>query len=497
MNWKIISTLAAAGCLFASAAMADPSVKLSGNTFTIEESLTDDIAAEIKKQESNVKDMGKLAFTLEKIKNEDLAKICSLYPDMNALKVKSKEVTDLAPVAKLGKLNTLELDVNTSDFSPLAGLSGLTKINVSSPNMGADLTWMNGLTALKKISVASESGLSLKGLPSLPQLDDIKIKAPVSDLTPLVEAMPGLKKIDLTAATLGDLTPLTKLENLKELNFYGATVKDFSPLAACPKLESLNYYATKDADYSTLGKLVQIVELNGGLTKLDDISWVANLPNLRKFDVFAEYVTDYSPLTQTKIEEFQIWNMRVPVGDLGEVGKVTSLKDLTLWDVQEASNSKALAGLTNLEKIAIQGYNNKKGTEPFDLSAAAGWGKVKEARLDSATFINSSGMEAMGALAKLRISKANINSDQALDLAFLGKLANLSSLDITESKVANFDSIANCNNLSFVSITKTEGITSLAPLKNLPALKQLIVSKDSFPAAELEGFGPDVKITQK
>ncbi len=69
------------------------------------------------------------------------------------------------------------------------------------------------------------------------------------------------------------------------------------------------YYAVKDADFNTLGKLTQVKELKGGLTRLDNISWVAGLPNLKKFDVFAEYVTDYSPLAKSKVENFQIWSM--------------------------------------------------------------------------------------------------------------------------------------------------------------------------------------------
>ena len=76
---------------------------------------------------------------------------------------------------------------------------------------------------------------------------------------------------------------------------YGATVADFSPLAQSPKLKRLNYYAVKSDNFASLGALKQVSELDGGLTKLADISWVAGLPNLKTFDVFAEHVTVMLP----------------------------------------------------------------------------------------------------------------------------------------------------------------------------------------------------------
>lgn len=500
-NFALAAALAvspAAGGLFASPAMAEPAVELYGSTFTIEEAVNDAIAAEIKKQEGDIENMDELAFVLNGVGNEDLARICTLYPNMTSLEIESEAVTNLAPLAKLRKLTSLELDVNAADFSPLAGLTALTSIDAQSKAMGPDLAWMSGMNKLESISLYSEKPLSLKGLPSLPELTVMSIHgAVINDLSPLVEAMPALITLDLTGTALSDLTPLARLENLKDLSLYGAKLKDFSPLAACPKLESLTYYGTEDADYATLGKLTQIVKLNGGLTKLDNISWVANLPNLREFDVFAEYVTDYSPLAQTKVETFQIWNMRVPVGDLGELGKVASLKVLSLWDVQEATNSKALAGLTNLEKITVTGFNNEEGNEPFDLNAAAGWGKVKEARLEKAAFINSAGMKAMVGLISLEFDEANLESEQPLDLSFLGSLGKLETLTINESKVSNFESAAALTALRYVYITKVEGITSLAPLKKLPNLKRVTVSADAFPDTELAGFADTVDINKE
>ena len=417
-----------------------PSVKLQGGTVVI----TDGIDATGDTQLKEGKNLAK--FRLINCADADLAKICNMFPGTTELTLEKGGLTSIAPVAKLAGLTRLTVkNVKVEDFAPVAGLTKLSAIEVDAPV--ASLGWMENLTALNSISIRSDKVTTLKGLPKLPNLKRIKLShvAP-DDLTPLVEAMPNLTNLDLSYARLTDLSPLAKLANMTDVNFYGATVKDFSPLAACPKLKSLMYYATKDADYATLGKLTQISELKGGLTKLNDISWIANMPNLKKFDVFAEYVTDYSPLEKTHLDRFQIWNMREPV-DLTHVGKAASLKELKLWDTEKASNSKALSGLTNLEKMIVQGYN-VKGGEAFDLGAASGW-------------------------------------------------QNLVSLEIDKAKLVNLDALSACGKLAKVQLTKVEGVTSLDVLKKLPNLTSLVVTKGAFPDAMLQGFDPKVKISQR
>jgi len=495
MKWNLILAGTLTGCLLASPALAEPSVELDDSTFSITEAVNDQVLAQIRAEMGKVENKAELAFELEDISNEDLAKICGLYPQMVSLNVDSEKVTDLSPLARLTKLTELQLDVKAADFSPLKGLTGLTSLKADSANMGPDLSWMSGMNKLEKIEILSEAALSLKGLPALPQLEEVMVSAKIDDLSPLAEAMPALTSVSFRGATIADLSPLAKLPLLTEVDLYGATVKDFSPLAACPKLEKLTYYGTEGADYSTLGKLTQVTELNGGLTKMNSISWVAGLPNLRVFDVFAEYVTDYSPLSKSKVEEFQVWNMRAPVGDVAAIGQTVSLRKLTFWDVEGASNSKSLAALVNLERITIQGYN-KKGGEAFDLNAAAKWDKVKKAAFEDATFINSDGLTGMKAIEDLRICKANLKAEKGLSLAFVGKLGTLRNLHIDQCKISNPEALAQCTNLTNVRITKTEGMTSLAPLHKLPNLKRVTVSKGVYPEAELKGFGPNVRVVQ-
>jgi Leucine-rich repeat (LRR) protein len=172
---------------------------------------------------------------------------------------------------------------------------------------------------------------------------------------------------------------------------------------------------------------------------------VANLQNLKKFDVFSEHVTDYSPLAKTKVEDFQIWKMRVPV-DLKSLAGATSLNKLSLWNLNEISGFESLGALVNLKELTLLGVIPKEGTA---------------------------------------------------DLSFAKSLANLEKLTLNDSKISNFDAVGACTKLTSVQIDKkTTGVTSLAALKKLPNLKNVSIPKGVFPDAELAGFGEKVKITQ-
>jgi hypothetical protein len=157
-------------------------------------------------------------------------------------------------------------------------------------------------------------------------------------------------------------------------------------------------------------------------------------------------VTDYSPLTKTKIEDFQIWNMNKPVGDLAFLGGMVSLKKLKLWSLQDLTNFAALVSLSNLETLIIDAVNAKSGAP--------------------------------------------------VDLAFVAKLPKLTSLDLSKSKIASLDGVAGSATLEQVNLADVVGVTSLDPLKKLSKLKSIRVTKDAFTPEQLAGFPDSVKISQ-
>ena len=476
---------------------AAPTVKRSKDVFIIEEAVNDDILAKIKAEMGQV-DQQYLSFALKKITNDDLAKLCAAYPGIDGLTIEnSKDLTSIAPVAGLKGLRGIKLgDTKVADLSPLAGLTEMQVLELSGKELGPDLKWMSGMTKLTNIGISAGKALvSFEGIPQLPKLQRIKLNsAAPADLTPLL-ALPALTSIDFNGCTIKDLSPLAKLPNLTDLNLYGVTVSDFGPLSEAPHLKKLTYYATKGADYSTLGKLTQIENLQGGLSNLADIAWVADLQKLKEFRVFAENIEDYTPLAKTNVEKFTIWSMKKPT-NLTQLSDVVSLKYLKLWGLKDTTGFEGLATLVNLEEFIIDDVNQKEGS--VDLSFIKGLTKVKTLSLRGATLTNVDGLVSLSALKKLDAKELNAREgDPALDLSFVGKLGALESLDLGKSHVSAFEAVTDAKALTSVNLAGVSGITSLAPLKALPKLKNLTVSKDVFPAAELSGFAETVTINQR
>ena len=388
------------------AAAVASTIEVDGDRATIKDGI--DAAGEAKLKAAS----GITTLRMEKISDADLAKAVALLPDVTKANIESKTLTDLSPLAKLGKLESLVLKTEAaSDFAPLAGLTGLTNLQVTAPV--TNLAWMSKMTALKTIQIDGKDKLTdLQGLPSLPDMKQVRISniAP-TDLAPLAAALPGLTNLDLSYAKIADLAPLCKLAGLQKLTLYGAELADFSPLAACGSLKYVKYYAVKGADFSTLGKLTQVEELSGGLTKLDNIAWLPNMTSLKKFNLFDEYVTDYSPLAKTKIEELEIWAMKVPV-DLSTLAQMPTLKKLVLHDLNNATNSKALAALPKLETLELRSGYNKKGGEQFDFSGK-GWAALKKIKFYN-TPLQPDQIEAMKklpALESLDVDKRSSTED--------------------------------------------------------------------------------------
>ena len=129
---SLLFSLCAVG-LMATPLLAAPQAKLNGNNFTVSEGVDDNVLNQIKADMGKLKDPAQLGFALTKIKDEDLARLCQAYPDMYKLHVtNSKELTSIAPVAGLKKLEDLYIDCGSgvADLSPLAGLTGIKQLKL-------------------------------------------------------------------------------------------------------------------------------------------------------------------------------------------------------------------------------------------------------------------------------------------------------------------------------------------------------------------------------
>ena len=117
-------------------------------------------------------------------------------------------ISDLSPLASLSALQTLDLSsTQVSDLTPLASLSALLWLYLSGAQV-SDLSPLALLSALKWL-----------------YLDGTR----VSDVTSLA-SLSALRELYLADTQVSDVTPLASLSCLQWLNLAGAPVSDLSPL---------------------------------------------------------------------------------------------------------------------------------------------------------------------------------------------------------------------------------------------------------------------------
>lgn len=506
---KIAQVLFAAGLLFTTsfaqaAQQKDPKAEVRSNDITIQYGYNDDIQKSIEDAAAKIP-AEKLNLSIRDVTQEEFEKILQKYPNMNRIYINSAKITSIELLKNITNLKDVYIDADgVEDFSPLAELTNINRLTVKSKKLN-NVKWMSKLTNLISASINASSNLtSIEGIPQALGLKGISFEnASISDLTP-VNVLTNLEKIELRYCTLTDLSALANNKKLNDVNMYGAIIEDFSSLEGVTTLKRIQYYATKptsrdkSVDYQSIGKLKSLEIIDGGLTNLDNINFVTELPNLKKFDVFAENVTDYTPLAKTNIEEFKIWNMKKPI-DLSQLKDFKSVKKLTIDGCHSnapITNFNALSNLSDLNSLKITALGNCN--TQLDLSFAKE-GLSKLEKLDLSRDDDVVGTEGLSGLTNLeQLTIYEVNKGKTFDAGFLGKLSNLKDLRFSKVNVTNFDAVSGCIGLKYVDISQADGITSIEPLKKLPNLLSLSVKKGVFKKEDLTGFANDkIKISEK
>ncbi len=251
-----------------------------------------------------------------------------------------------------------------ANIAPLAGLTSLQSLNLDSTQV-TDLTALAALTSLQSLNLDSTQVTDLTPLAALTNLQSLNLAfTKVTDLT-LLAALTNLQSLNLNGTKVADLTPLAPLTNLQSLALNGTQVADLTPLATLADLQSLDLgYMKLLPDLIPLTALTNLQTLNLSSTQVADLHPLAALANLRSLELWNTKVTDLSPLAAlTNLQTLNL--MDVPFTDIAPLAALDNLHSLTL-SFTKVSDLTPLAGLPNLQSLNL-GY-----TKVTDLSPVAG-----------------------------------------------------------------------------------------------------------------------------
>ncbi|MBO9555852.1 hypothetical protein [Cellulomonas sp.] len=172
------------------------------------------------------------------------------------------QVRSLAGLEQFTQVQDVDLSrQDVADLGPLAALTRLTSVRLTSNARVTDVSALHGLPV---------QNLGLSG-------------TSVSDLGPLTGTR-TLRWVGLSGTGVSDLRPLSA-SNLYELDVSGAAVVDLSPLAGAPELSKLDARDNQVADVGALAGMPALDELWIGGNPVADLRPLLGAPALLGVDV--------------------------------------------------------------------------------------------------------------------------------------------------------------------------------------------------------------------
>jgi|GEM_PF-1428842 len=174
------------------------------------------------------------------------------------------DITGLEYATNLKKL-TLLANSQLRDISALAGMSKLRELSISPPAASgwgnlSDISPLAGLTGLERLELFGNFE-DISTLANLVNLRELNLSSGrISDIS----ALAGLTKLEslLIRGDFADLFPLARLTSLQSLQLFSHRVGDISPLGALVGLEWLSLNGKQFSDLNPLGKLVNLKGLS-------------------------------------------------------------------------------------------------------------------------------------------------------------------------------------------------------------------------------------------
>lgn len=276
-----------------------------------------------------------------------LSDLPKLY-QLRTLNARMNEITDISGLQKL--INLEELDISEwngpifaeggkIDFSPLAELQSLKKLNLSDIRL-KDLHGFPALPRLETLDISDNKLLNLDDLPELP----------------------GLHTLNAGNNTIVDIRGVSNLKNLNSLYLEGNKIEDIKPLAALSELFFLDVEHNEISLIDYLSKLarLQTLKLNYNKIELIPNSFFDNLPALKELSIAEnpitnipsdilrgglEAITDYF----SSLKKGSILNDEVKLILIGNstAGKSTLVRFLKEYIYEEGQNSTHGIALNN------------------------------------------------------------------------------------------------------------------------------------------------------
>ena len=404
---------------------------------------------------------------------------------------RSSSISDVSPLAGLTHLRELRLSSHQlSDVSPLAGLTQLQVLQLSS-NQLSDVLPLAGLTRLRELWLNFGQISDVSPLAGLTQLQVLWLDGNVSDVSPLA-GLTQLRDLVLDGNDISDVSPLAELTQLERLLLDGNDISDVSPLAGLIQLGRLGLDGNDISDVSPLAELTQLQVLRLNSNNISDVSPLAGLTQLKYLKLSNNDISDISPLENLTQLSVDIGGN--PISDVSLAGlkfefvlnMVPGLKRAIKDEIGEPITPHTMLKLTELNA------NGSLSIVADEFEDAAFTMVLKHApNLRKLTFDNDdiSDVSLLAELTQLR--QLTLNYNRISDVSPLAKLTKLEHLELDNNEyIRDVSPLAKLTKLELLWLDGND-IWDVSPLAGLTQLRYLTINNN-----RISDVSPLAKLTQ-
>lgn len=236
------------------------------------------------------------------------------------------------------------------DYSPLANLHDLEILSISGCALSdGDLTYLNGLTKLKELCIASNQITSLDGLDHLLELEFLDASENDLESTTAIADFPRLKWLYLAGNRILRLDGLVDLSELLTLDLSNNYISDVSALTGLTKLTDLYLANNTPKNIKKLSVLPALTHMDLSGCGLDSLSGINDFKVLRSLTAGNNQISSLTTLT-LRLEELYIGQN--PLTDIASLQKQTELQSLDVSSTQ-ITDISCLGSLQSLHYLDI------------------------------------------------------------------------------------------------------------------------------------------------
>ena len=275
--------------------------------------------------------------------------------NLTRLDAPNRGITDLTGLEHARNLRQLNLgdeyidgeEINSnavSDPSPIAGLTRLTRLNLSYCGI-SDASFVSGLIQLTWLNLGNNT---------------------ISDVSPLAN-LRQLNQLYLWSNTISDVSPLAELKKLTWLMLDGNNISDISPLAELKQLPGLGLGSNNISDISPLAELKKLTDLFLWRNTISDISALAELKKLTQLWLSNNIISDIAPLVELNLTgtEWDRTGLDIRSNPLSYASINTHIPAMQTRGIEVEFDARTPTTLVKISGTGQQGITNTALPLPF------------------------------------------------------------------------------------------------------------------------------------